>query len=132
MERINLAHSQISARDRLAAEMARLQPDAGREIENAQRAGSARKTGFSALMTAILTGLVCGALAAMLLIGVTSDGSPIGPGTEHNHALFLGALGGLGISPLMLMIALVRQGRAPRLALFALAYLSGLVVTLLA
>lgn len=75
-------------------------------------------------------GSVLGCIAAVLLSGLTSENALWGPGTALNEMLFLPALGGLALAPILMIASLFLASRKPGFALFSLSYLTGLVVTM--
>lgn len=79
----------------------------------------------------IAIGSVLGCIAAVLLTGLTSENSPWGPGTELNQMMFLPALGGLALAPVLMLASLFLASKKPGFALFSLSYLTGLVITMM-
>jgi hypothetical protein len=76
---------------------------------------------------AALVGLLAGAAGALLLLGLTSDTSPWGPGTEGYERAYWPAMAALALAPLLTLVSVFQAATRPRFALFSLGYLIGLV-----
>ena len=127
IQRIQNAHSSGMAHA-MASPVQGYIPDGGNSV--IMRPGR-KKVPLKFFLYPIVMGVFWGFVVGMMLTGVTTDGSPIGPGTPLNSAAFLAGLFGLGMAPVFMFSALLLQGKRPRFAFFALAYLSGLILTLL-
>ncbi|MFK7744022.1 MAG: hypothetical protein AB8B47_03120 [Roseobacter sp.] len=78
----------------------------------------------------VIFGLMLGGLVAVLLIGLTFEGAPWGPGTPWNALAYYPAIGGLALAPVLMLFSLFLAARRPGFALFSLGYLSGVVIPL--
>ncbi|MGC3937082.1 hypothetical protein ACOTTU_04695 [Roseobacter sp. EG26] len=124
LDRINKAHRGFApARDKLPIRSLRSQP-----IPRSVKTAGRKRFALFDHSLAMAMGSMLGCLAAVLLTGLTSENSPWGPGTEWNELVFLPALGGLALAPVLMLASLFLASRKPGLALFSLSYLTGLVV----
>ncbi|WP_299864464.1 hypothetical protein [uncultured Roseobacter sp.] len=127
IERINRAHEGLApARAKTPIRALRSQP----VTMSARRAGRRRLSIFDHMQSMAL-GSVLGCIVAVLLTGLASENSPWGPGTDLNEMLFLPALAGLALAPILMLVSLFLASKRPGFALFSLSYLSGLVITML-
>ncbi|WP_299783441.1 hypothetical protein [uncultured Roseobacter sp.] len=127
IERINRAHKGLApARKNAPIRALRSQPIP----MSARRAGRRRFPIFEHIQPMAM-GSVLGCIAAVVLTGLTSENSPWGPGTDLNEMLFLPALAGLALAPILMLASLFLASKRPGFALFSLSYLSGLVITML-
>ncbi|MCV3270986.1 hypothetical protein [Roseobacter sinensis] len=127
IERINRAHEGLApAREKAPIRALRSQP-----VPKAIRRKARRRLRIFDHLQPIALGSVLGALAAVMLTGLTSENSPWGPGTELNQMMFLPSLGALALAPLLMLASLVVASKRPGFALFSLSYLTGLVVTMM-
>ncbi|MEM6887831.1 MAG: hypothetical protein AAF636_06785 [Pseudomonadota bacterium] len=79
----------------------------------------------------LLTGMMAGGIGAVLLLGLTLDSSPWGPGTDLNELIYWPAMGALAAAPLLILAAILKASARPGFAIFALGYLTGLMVPVL-
>jgi hypothetical protein len=79
-------------------------------------------------LSSTLFGLVLGCLLAVGLIGLTQDGSLWGPGSKWHALAYYPIMGGLAMTPVLMILSLVMAARKPAFALFSLGYLSGVVI----
>jgi hypothetical protein len=88
-----------------------------------------RKRGHTlrALVIAALVGALLGAAGGVLLLGLTSEASPFGPGTPLYDRAYWPAMAALALAPLLILLAVFQAATRPRFALFSLGYLGGLV-----
>ncbi|MBW4708759.1 hypothetical protein KX928_13300 [Roseobacter sp. YSTF-M11] len=126
LDRINKSHQGLApAREKLPIRALRSQP-----IPRAAKSGGRKRFAIFDHSLAIAFGSVLGCIAAVVLAGLTSENSPWGPGTELNQTMFLPALGGLGLAPLLMLASVFVASKKPGFALFSLSYLSGMIVFL--
>ncbi|WP_300057937.1 hypothetical protein [uncultured Roseobacter sp.] len=127
IERINRAHQSIApAREKAPIRALRSQP-----VPRAIRRKARRRGRIFDHFQPIALGSVLGALAAVMLAGLTSENSPWGPGTDLNQVMFLPSLGALALAPLLMLLSLFLASKRPGFALFSLSYLTGLVVLMM-
>lgn len=127
IERINRAHKGLApAREKAPIRALRSQP-----VPMKLRKASRRRFAIFDHIQPIAMGSVLGCIAAVMLTGLTSENSPWGPGTELNEMVFLPALGGLALAPILMIASLFLASKKPGFALFSLSYLTGLVIAMM-
>ncbi|XDA99704.1 hypothetical protein AB1M95_07310 [Sulfitobacter sp. LCG007] len=100
-----------------------------RDFPQADR--EALSAGFARYMALIAAGTVFGVTAALVMLAVILFGPQTGPGTPLGNALYLAGLGGLALSPLLIVDGLYGKERAPHELVFGLAYLTGFTITII-
>ena len=79
-------------------------------------------------LSSTVFGLVLGCLLAVGLIGLTQEGSLWGPGSQWHDLAYYPIVGGLALTPVLMILSLFLASRKPGFALFSLGYLSGVMV----
>lgn len=75
-------------------------------------------------------GVVMGALMTVGFIGLSQETSFWGPGTTLNDYVYYPIMAGLALSPVFLIAALIFASRKPGFAIYALGYVTGIVIPL--
>jgi hypothetical protein len=86
-----------------------------------------RRHPLRAPVLATVAGVLSGGIGAVLLLGITSDTSPWGPGTTLYERAYWPAMAALALAPLLILLSVFQAAARPRFALFSLGYLGGLV-----
>lgn len=79
------------------------------------------------IMAAAL-GIFPGCLVAVALIGLSWESAPWGPGSAWYSIVFYPTMLGLALAPVLILFAVCTAVRRPSVALFALGYLSGVLI----
>lgn len=79
----------------------------------------------------IAIGIVLGALITVGFIGLTDPNSPWGVETRWHDILYFPIMAGFALAPVFLIAALILASRRPGFALYALGYVSGIVIPLM-
>ncbi len=67
---------------------------------------------------------------AVGLLGLSMENAPWGVGSAYHDIAYVVTMGGLGLAPVLMLLAMLLATRRPGFALFSLGYLSGVVVPL--